>query len=129
MTLSQKVAGLAGPDREVDEIIRATVFGPVGCTVEKSPFNGEWVSYLPIGFDGKKRAWEARRPLPRQGTLFTASLDAAMTLVPEHSNTNINIGPSGAHAVKIVCPGGEGIGIAATPALALASAALAARGL
>ena len=53
-----------------------------------------------------------------------AYLDAAMMLTPAYSNTSINIGPSGVHSVNVIDPGGEGIGVAATPANAYLDAAL-----
>lgn len=69
MTLSQRVASLAGPDREVDEAIQCAL---VGAEIEWSNIrqsncyyrDGHWVNIGEIN-------------------LYTASLDAAMTLVPE----------------------------------------------
>ena len=58
---------------------------------------------------------------------WLSSLDAGRALLPVHANTNINIGPSGIHAVKITFPGGDAVGIAKTPEFALTAAALRAR--
>jgi len=72
-----------GPDRELDVRIRCAIFAPAGAYVEQSQINGAWCVYE-IGFSGKPRSWESRG-LSQEQRLgsFTASLDAAMTLVPE----------------------------------------------
>ena len=68
LDLAARVEGLAGPDREVDEAIQCTIHG---ATAEMQRHghnayhkNGRWISIGKI-------------------LSYTASIDAAMTLVPE----------------------------------------------
>lgn len=81
--LASRVEGLKGPDREVDALVRCAVFAPAAAYVEQSPINGAWCVYE-VGYNGKPRIWEPRNLShdARTGS-FTASLDAALTLVPE----------------------------------------------
>jgi len=75
-----------GADRELDALIRCAVFAPIGAVVEQSPINGAWCIYS--GFSARdpsrRSTWEpyGLSQLQKLGE-FTASLDAAMTLVPE----------------------------------------------
>ena len=82
--LALRVEAATGPDRELDALIRCAVFAPEGACVEKSPHNGAWCIYDGKDRQGRSRLWEPRTltRLQRLGE-FTASLDAAMSLVPE----------------------------------------------
>lgn len=121
--LSDRVMVLKGPDRECDrEIAHA-------CGAEYGPKSGwcdnESGDYWTIG--------ECALP-------YTASLDAAMSLVPEGMWHEIK-GPRRYLNIPTASPnywsarleawdaGAEGMGWGATPALALGAAALKARGL
>jgi len=80
--LAERVEGLSGPDREVDAAI-ALASGWRVC-------RGNW--WTP---DQASRAKKARRSIwssgsPVQLPAYTASLDAAMTLVPEGLGLHIN---------------------------------------
>ena len=79
--LADKIEALEGPSREVDAEIWAYVHGPADCYIKQSPFNGAWCVYY-TSRDGKERLCETRRGMPDK-LAYTASLDAAMTLVPE----------------------------------------------
>jgi hypothetical protein len=120
LALAERVEGLDGPDRELDALIRCALFAPAGAFIRQSPINGAWCIYE-TGLNGKERLWEARglSQLQRLGA-FTASIDAALTLVPEGWQFEIEIRPCQALVI------GEGVhrSIAATPALALTAAAL-----
>lgn len=99
LALAERCEMASGPDRELDAAIRCAVFAPAGAFVEQSPINGAWCVYE-TGYGGKKRSWEARglSQLQRLGE-FTASLDAAMTLVPEGLDWGIaHFGPRGSEA-------------------------------
>jgi len=79
MTLSDRVAALTGPDREVDALIAGFIRMPL-------PLSGNPKLDTP-----EKWAAEAlalRWNVPR----FTASMDAAMTLVPEGWRGRIFVG-------------------------------------
>lgn len=85
LTLADRVEALAGPDRETDALIRAALFAPEGATVSKSPINGAWCVYHGIARSGAPRLFEPPRTVSVdvwRGE-YTASIDAAMTLVPE----------------------------------------------
>lgn len=73
-----------GPDLELDACIRCALFAPIAAIVEKSPFNGAWCIYSGE-YQGRPRLFEQPRNLPRATWLgeYTASIDAALTLVPE----------------------------------------------
>ncbi|CAB4140060.1 hypothetical protein UFOVP407_16 [uncultured Caudovirales phage] len=129
MTLIERIEALQGPCRETDGLIQIALTPDQRVIIGHKPgrfpqeeIYGTYTDLLGAIKDGADRAEYINAPR------YTASLDAAMMLVPSIANTNINIGPSGVHVVKIVCPHGEGVGIAATPALALAAACLKAQG-
>ena len=119
MTLSQRAAALAGPDRAVDAEI-AVALGYVVC-----PDQGRWRIY------GKGVPKSNKRSLPR----FTGSMDAAMTVVPEGWAWMTGCAPDEGFFATLSPTDESGIEadmvdtFAATPALALLSAALAAWGL
>ena len=115
--LSTRVAALSGPDRAVD----AEIAEAIG-----------WL-YAPIcpeldchGIDRSQlfRSIRSTALCPR----FTASLDAAMTLLPSHG-AFVLTAHSKTSLARVVAPGKKGVEVAATPALALCAAALKARGL
>ena len=111
MTLSQRAAQLAGPDRAVDaEVAVALGYRIVG---EGHPLGTQCYDENGVSV-----------PLPR----FTGSLDAALTVVPEGWHFYLESEISHA-AVESRIDGREFYADAATPALAVLSAALAARGL
>lgn len=116
MTLPQRIAALEGPDRAVDAEVA------VALGWQRLP-DSDW--FTPPNLTVRHHISE----LPR----WTASLDAAMSVVPEgcltwhtgkHLKTSGGIG-------YIVMPGvvDPFYVVAATPALALLSAAMQARGL
>ncbi len=139
LALAERCEKASGPDRELDAAIRCAVFAPAGAFVEQSPINGAWCVYE-IGYGGKKRSWEGRglSQLQRLGEV-TASLDAAMTLVPAGwgwlvSQPNAKALASGLLKERTPVMGEVQYGCdqrfavaAATPALALCAAALRAR--
>jgi len=109
IALAERVEALTGPDRGVD----ARICIALGLSKDN----------VTVGVDG----WCINsdiNPNPYRSPSYTASSDAAMSLVPEGANTIINIGPIAIHGVKIITPAGDAIGVAATPALALTAAAL-----
>lgn len=100
--LADRVEGASGPDRELDEHIKRTVEG-----------------------------WHAKARFDNPPT-YTASLDAAMSLVPEGvwfhlSDYRKGLGETGAEA-HLYGRSADWKAEAATPALALTAAALRARG-
>lgn len=134
--LVERIEALTGPSREVDALIWCALFAPPEAYVKESPFNSEWLTYH-LNFRGKEALVEPRGlGAPRQGQPFTASLDCAMTLVPEGLGwglTNIEGGDYEAmdfSRCTAVLHGGS-VELcrsdAATPALALCAAALRAR--
>lgn len=119
MTLSQRIASMTGPDRAVDAEV----------AVALGLLEPEWAAECVAWGDQ-----ELHPECPAHGALprFTASLDAAMSVVPERWNW----------AVAVSMDEGFMAGLqrgdpffehhdacAATPALALLSAAMQARGL
>lgn len=116
LKLAERVEALSGPDREVDsEIDRLTFRGPFedrlcGCMGNCLPGHP--------AYDG------ACVSVPH----YTASLDAAMTLVPEgwHSSINTTEGAKlrGSAAVRDRDGGPSFTSAASTPALALCAASL-----
>lgn len=114
--LAERVEAAAGEDRRLDAIIAKLVgFWPKGL---RRDIDYEWVRWIP------------NKPLdePIEAPAYTASIDAAMTLVPEgndwiigHTNGGLTI-----HA-EVGGRGDEYMRFAATPALALVAAALKAR--
>lgn len=124
--LIARVEAATGPDREVDAEIARTLLPHNAEHVARS--RSGW-SYRVFGPEGWDDEWMETRP-------YTASLDAAMTLVPEGGEWNAAGGwtsgclpSSRAKAVKATAWvwGAERGVFAATPALALTAAALRAR--
>ena len=118
--LSERVERLEGPDREVDrEIADALGLGPDE-TWER-PVSRKGVASMNTG------DW-IKGNLLRRSKHYTASLDAAMSLLNEHG-CDLHIRPS---ATTVRCFPNEDEGVKATaktPAIALCAAALKARGL
>jgi hypothetical protein len=107
LDLAVRVEGAEGPDRELDELISAAL---AGAEREVQPSGNaayhtgtQWVSV---------HVWP-----------YTASLDAAMGLVPEDARAHLNIAPD--KISTAIVAGTEGIGN--NPALALCAASLRAR--
>lgn len=136
--LIERVERASGPDRELDAYIRCAVFARPGAFVRQSTINGAWCIFE-IRHDGKERLWEpyGLSQLQRLGE-FTASLDAAMTLVPDGcawAVTNIDGGDYSRFdfdkpTAVVQCRPGAVMAdhvSAATPALALSAASLKAR--
>jgi hypothetical protein len=131
--LSKRVEALTGPCRETDaEIGCAVHFVPdkAGCDWARSPNwrcapfkqgRSVYVGY----YDGEANSPTAYSDPPA----FTASLDAAMTLVPEGCSWDVgNSGPDCGPWACVTTAGEVDHGVhAATPALALTAAALYAR--
>lgn len=142
MELAERVEALSGPDREIDALIAVAI--------------SSWPSARVIWHKGKRRfcrSGEGRIPFPVAGGSgtnwgisfqqinYTASLDAAMTLVPEgcgwlagYGQTHPDEPMGGALITRNARFVGYGenydeiaVGEAATPALALCAAALRAR--
>lgn len=114
--LSNRVMALEGPDREID----------VNIALAKG-----WKEYKPNWFYPSSNVEVAhhRTELPR----YTASLDAAMSLVPEGWGVMLHVSENGLHSNVCLARSHPTnlatYGDAATPALALCAAALKARGL
>lgn len=122
--LIERLEALTRPCAETDALIHAAVYVPDG-EVEKSPINGAWCIFV-AGYDGKRRLWEAQRGQTRTQP-YTASIDAAMTLVPEGWSWSL-FGPDNqACLVNPENPSQAATCDAATPAIALCIAALKAR--
>jgi hypothetical protein len=118
--LAERCERATGPDRELDAAIFCAFphAGVRSCTPAKKP--GAVTALYEIG------GYAAF-----QSPLYTASLDAAMTLVPEgwHKAFNSQVGgawvwPSGAEYLDAINDPRATRGTAATPALALCAAAL-----
>jgi len=86
--LAERVEQAVGPDAELSALIRCAIFAPEGAYVAVSPFNGLHCIFLGETRDGRPKGWEPRGLTheQRMGD-FTASLDAAMALVPEGQAT------------------------------------------
>jgi hypothetical protein len=117
--------GASGPDRELDVLIAQAIgFSVNGLTVDKL------LGYSPHNTIEQIAIWASGDPTPFFIWRYTASLDAAMTLVPEGWVWSMNTFPNAASAYcmnpasEIVRPLRQFI---ATPALALCAAALRAR--
>lgn len=81
LALAERCEQATGPDRELDCAIRMAVYAPEGATMEQSPINGNWCIYSGTSFrTGKPALWESHLG---RNQAFTASLDAAMSLVPD----------------------------------------------
>lgn len=138
--LARRVSELQGPSREVDAAIQIAVFGDVAFgnvwpfTPESTPMLSEYVEQFRDTLDVDDAIPDD--VLPR----VTASLDAAMTLVPEGClvvvKTLWDKDKTAGYAIiqhyadTETCGkryDGETTGLAATPALALTAAALIAR--
>jgi len=121
MTLIERLEALSGPDREVDEAIADALFPP-------APFAQLKDAPIPTGC----RMWQQNGHI-QSALRYTASIDAAMTLVPEECAWNLGGSPvkgfAGAGSFGAMIE--QGIdqihGEAPTPAIALCIAALRAR--
>jgi hypothetical protein len=83
LKLAERVEALTRPDRETDALIRCALFAADGAYVEQSKINGAWC-VLEVGYNGKVRSWEPKGLSQEQRIgSFTASLDAALSLVPK----------------------------------------------
>jgi hypothetical protein len=104
--LAERVKALAGPDRLYDGRIEFALHGKTGRL------------YLDINRGG----YVARGDCPQ----FTASLDAAMSLVPERWTLDLQVRSHFSHAFLECQDNGREVSAqnAATPALALCAAAL-----
>lgn len=136
LALADRVEKLTGPDREVDLLVHNTLGveyrwswvhgafdGPKDLAVEVEP---EWVTFaIAEGAGAMDALWQPDViAVPR----YTASLDAAMTLVPEGLWAEGSLSSPGQLEVHGPCTYDPlGKGWAATPALALCTAALRAR--
>ena len=128
--LARRVSELKGPDREVDAEIAVCL--KHGCRTNLAD-DLEYLS-LPNKADpgpgvAAGHYWlHCRSGMSlRSAPAFTASLDAAMMLVPEGAKlTFLNHGDTGGRSMWLVSPNERFIS-AATPALALTAAALIAR--
>lgn len=82
--LIERLERAEGPSRELDAAIKARFYGGVPML---SPFNGSWCVYRAEATDPRKdRVLERPRSVPHEvwsNDRYTASIDAAMTLVPE----------------------------------------------
>jgi hypothetical protein len=126
--LAERVEALTGADREVDKIID----GALGWAKTPNPTNAGGLIDMMNGPDG--------RTIRRTTPAFTASLDAAMSLVPDGclfmartlwdgdktagSAVVFHYAPTETQGLRY---DGQSDAIAATPALALTAAALRAR--
>jgi hypothetical protein len=108
--LALRCEGAEGPDRELDALIFAST---LDLTETRFASIEDWAAQAQRG----KWNW------PR----FTASLDAAMTLVPVHHEWSVNWGGNSSADVSQLPDGPASFGYASTPALALTAAALRAR--
>lgn len=87
LALAERCEKASGPNEELNAAIRCAVFAPTGAFVKQSPINAAWCIYE-VGYNGRERSWEPRglSQLQRLGD-FTASLDAAITLVPDNADS------------------------------------------
>jgi hypothetical protein len=115
LALAERCEAAEGPDRELDALIHI----PECREGQGLRVSGGDVSWL---IEGRVRAWGGHIPA------YTASLDAAKTLVPEEHVWAVEHAPDGNGAwcydKEVRFPGPS---LATTPALALAAAALKAR--
>jgi hypothetical protein len=109
LDLARRLEEATGPDRELDLQIATTCGAKV----------------LEATAIATGRAFEYRRIPERAALTFTASIDAAMTLVPEGFDWAV-FRTNGGLTVHAWCGNREDV-FGATPALALAAAALRAR--
>lgn len=130
LALAERAEKATGGDRELDALIRCAVFAPPGSWVKQSQFNGAWCIYDGKCQNGAPRLWEPFNISAHQRAgAFTASLDAAMSLVPEPHKWSITAGHSGDRWQAWVwsLDRGPNWHEAATPTLALTAASLRAR--
>lgn len=82
--LAGRVEGAAGPSEELDALIRCALWATEGAYVAQSTINGAWCVYLGER-NGCPRLFERPFAIPHRAWIgaYTASLDAAMLLVPE----------------------------------------------
>ena len=115
LKLAERVEALEGPDREVDREIALA--------------SGDYKTGR--GREGMLAHKDTPNQFSYSVPAYTASLDAAMMLVPEGWSGPLHIGGKYSHAELTTCECGEWIDIevvnCATPALALTAAALRAR--
>lgn len=132
MDLAERCEKAQGPDRELDAEILAALVGGVA---KQSPINGAWCVYIGTDSRGRPRLWEARTDVENawRHAPFTASLDAALSLVPEGWAWAVYGGAREEIVSTAYCvPNGGRLPwpdwvtdiCAATPALALCAAAL-----
>lgn len=141
--LAARVERLDGPDREVDALIEAALGRCGDCDLPfkvKHAHKNEFIadedgSVTFYADDDGKMIKLARRPAPT----FSASLDAAMQLVPEGYSFHLNSGTHMGATRCYLCPAGPDSGGVADPrtveavaplgqfALAICAAALKAR--
>ena len=130
MTRDELITALeaaAGPDRELDAEVWL-VADPVAYN-RKCSFRG--MVYAGTVFSAKeKRAW-TKRAAAHYAPAYTASIDAALTLVPDGDGWGIDFGPNSTFAKPDVFWWSASVGAedaeGATPAIALCIAALKAR--
>lgn len=93
LKLADRIETADKGSRELDAVIRLTVYAPEGAYVEQSPINGAWCIYYGKDRSGRQRLWdgEGRKE-------YTTSIDAAMTLVPEGASAQLTIHPDEAWA-------------------------------
>jgi hypothetical protein len=115
LALADRVEKLTGPDRATDGAIWAAVQGVELLIFEKPPSSGEVLSYRG---SLNHPDWAGVGP-------YTASLDAAMTLVPEGLVWDVT--STGTAWVDLTGSGEIEIARAKSPALALTAACLRAR--
>lgn len=114
--LSERVEQLEGPDREIDRAI-------------KQAFDHDWDYSTDWNYWDALKRETVSRPVAKP---YTASLDAAMSLVPEgyswilYSDGSCEVGPT---PIAGSMMDAEFTADAATPAIALCAATLKARGL
>jgi hypothetical protein len=130
----ERAEGAEGADRELDAAIRCGAFAPEGAYIERSEINGAWCVWTGEGPTGRRKIFDRYPSQAVRLGEFTASIDAALTLVPEGwhisllaqdrytQRTNVILAKNGDNSG--FCVGSENV---ATPALALAAAALKAR--
>lgn len=108
LALADRVEALAGPDREVDAIIQRALGDDT---------TGHW-------FADRNGAWVTDALAP----IYTASLDAAMTLAPNAYRVRLGRLEDGRGSAWVypptAGPADEWARLAATPALALCAASL-----
>lgn len=128
LALAERVEAATRGSDELDAHIRCALFGKPNNFVKQSHINGAWCVWR-IDGAGREVAWDGNglTQLQRLGA-FTASLDAAMSLVPSGYEWSVNwCGNSVANVSEIGVDYPVHCGGATTPALALTAACLRAR--